>query len=77
MPKHMVTSNIRHFPTCPMKCNSRRKTTHYESAMIQKLRVQKYFKKDDINNTTAKTCRDRKRVIMAKQTQLKWQAESS
>lgn len=55
MPKHMVTSNIRHFPTCPMKCNSRRKTTHYESAMIQKLRVQKYFKKDDINNTTAKT----------------------
>ena len=52
MPKHMVTSNIRHFPTCPMKCNSKRKTINYESAMIQKLRIQKHFKKDDINNTT-------------------------
>lgn len=35
-----------------MNCNSQRKITNYESAMIQKLRVQKHFKKDDINNTT-------------------------
>lgn len=30
MPKYMVTSNIRHFPTNPMKFNSQRKTRNYE-----------------------------------------------
>lgn len=42
----MVTPNIRHFPTFPMKCNNRIKTRKYDSAMTQKLRVAKHFKRE-------------------------------
>lgn len=36
------------------------------SAMIQKLRVEKHFKKDELINTTVSKTAERKDVIMAK-----------